>query len=195
MPKHIQPLTAKRLDAVHPRDGDVIELGDGFLPGLRVRISRGGRFWSLNIRNAKGERRRFDVGANLSLAEARRRAETLKQAIKQGGDPTGERREVRQRVKDAKAGIGTFSSVITAYFDRAIPANEERADCAYTTLFRQAPSSGGNRHYRATTAARCRRTPQCVFGKPCCYLLQTLGPLGRQARVDAKRVLRVGEAC
>ena len=118
MPKHIQPLTAKRLDAVHPRDGDIIELGDGLLPGLRVRISRGGRFWSLNIRNAKGERRRFDVGANLSLAEARRRAETLKQAIKQGGDPTGERREVRQRVKDAKAGIGTFSSAITAYFDR-----------------------------------------------------------------------------
>src|SRR5450759_385750 len=66
MPKHIQPLTAKRLDAVHPRDGDIIELGDGLLPGLRVRISRGGRFWSLNIRNAKGERRRFDVGANLS---------------------------------------------------------------------------------------------------------------------------------
>jgi integrase len=118
VPKHIQPLTAKRLDAVRPRDGDVIELGDGLLPGLRVRISRGGRFWSLNIRNAKGERRRFDVGANLSLAEARRRAEALKQAIKKGGDPTRERRELRQRVKDAKAGIGTFSSVIAAYFDR-----------------------------------------------------------------------------
>jgi integrase len=118
MPKQIQPLTAKRLDAVRPHDGEIIELGDGLLPGLRVRISGGGRFWSLNIRNAKGERRRFDVGANLSLAEARRRAETLKQAIKQGGDPTGERREARQRVKDAKAGIGTFSSVITAYFDR-----------------------------------------------------------------------------
>jgi integrase len=118
MPKQIQPLTAKRLDAVRPHGGEIIELGDGLLPGLRVRISGGGRFWSLNIRNAKGERRRFDVGANLSLAEARRRAETLKQAIKQGGDPTGERREARQRVKDAKAGIGTFGSVIEAYFDR-----------------------------------------------------------------------------
>jgi integrase len=117
MPRHIQPLTAKRLDAVRPRDGEVIELGDGLLPGLRVRISRGGRFWSLNIRDAKGERRRFDVGDNLTLAEARRRAEMLKQAVKQGGDPTGERREARQRVKDAKAGIGTFGSVINAYFD------------------------------------------------------------------------------
>lgn len=117
MPRRIQPLTAKRLDAVRPHDAEVVELGDGLLPGLRVRISRGGWFWSLNIRNAKGERRRFDVGDNLSLAEARRRAETLKQSIKQGGDPTGERRQARQRAKDARAGIGTFGSTINAYFD------------------------------------------------------------------------------
>jgi integrase len=116
MPRRIQPLTAKRLDAVRPSDDEVIELGDGLLPGLRVRISRGGRYWSLNIRNLKGERRRFDVGDDLSLAEARRRAETLKQAIKRGADPTGDRREARQRVRDAKAGIGTFGSVINAYF-------------------------------------------------------------------------------
>jgi hypothetical protein len=117
MPRRIQPLNAKRLDAVRPDDGEVVELGDGLLPGLRVRISRGGRFWSLNIRNSKGERRRFDVGDNLSLAEARGRAEILKQAIKQGGDPTGERRDALRRVRDAKAGIGTFGSVINAYFD------------------------------------------------------------------------------
>jgi integrase len=117
MPRRIQPLNAKRLEAVHPRDDEVVELGDGHLPGLRVRITRGGRYWSLNIRNSKGERRRFDVGDDLSLAEARRRAETLKQAIKRGADPTGDRREARKRVKDAKAGIGTFGSVINAYFD------------------------------------------------------------------------------
>jgi integrase len=117
MPRRILPLTAKRLDAVRPSDDEVVELGDGLLPGLRVRISRGGRYWSLNIRNLKGERRRFDVGDDLSLAEARRRAETLKQAIKRGADPTGERRDARQRVRDAKAGIGTFGSVIDAYFD------------------------------------------------------------------------------
>jgi integrase len=117
MPRRIQPLNAKRLEAVRPGDAEVVELGDGLVPGLRVRISRGGRYWSLNIRNSKGERRRFDVGDDLSLAEARRRAETLKQAIKQGADPTGERRDARQRVRDARAGIGTFASVIDAYFD------------------------------------------------------------------------------
>jgi integrase len=117
MPRRIQPLTAKRLNAVRPREAEVVELGDGLLPGLRVRISQGGHYWSLNVRNAKGERRRFDVGDNLSLAEARRSAELLKQAVKQGRDPTGERRDARRRVSDAKAGIGTFGSVITAYFD------------------------------------------------------------------------------
>src|SRR6266404_5784184 len=117
MPRRIQPLTAKRLDAVRPSGDEVVELGDGLLPGLRVRISRGGRYWSLNIRNLKGERRRFDVGDNLSLAEARHRAETLKQTIKQGADPTGERRDARRRVRDARAGIGTFGSVIDTYFN------------------------------------------------------------------------------
>jgi integrase len=116
MPKRIQPLTAKGLAAVRPRDGEVIELGDGAVAGLRVRITKGGRFWSLNIRNPQGERRRFDVGDNLSLAEARRRAERLKQAIKEGADPTAERREARRRVKNARAGIGTFGSLVDAYF-------------------------------------------------------------------------------
>lgn len=118
MPKRIQPLTAKGLDAVRPRDGAVVELGDGLLPGLRVRVSAGGRFWSLNIRNANGERRRVDVGANLTLADARRRAELLKQAVKQGSDPTSDRREARQRLSNAKAGIGTLGSAVDAYFDR-----------------------------------------------------------------------------
>ena len=116
MPQRIPPLTAKRLDAIRPGDGELIELGDGLLPGLRVRITKGGRFWSLNIRNPRGERRRFDVGDNLSLAEARQRAETLKQLVKTGRDPTAERRELRQRTKAAKAGIGTLDSVIAAYF-------------------------------------------------------------------------------
>jgi integrase len=128
MPRRIQPLTAKGLEAVRLRGMEVIELGDGLVPGLRVRITPGGRFWSLNIRNANGDRRRFDVGSNLALAEARRRAETLKQAIKQGSDPTADRREARQRAKNAKAGIGTFASVIAAYFERGEGASLRTKD-------------------------------------------------------------------
>jgi integrase len=130
MPKRIPPLTAKRLEAVRPQDGEVIELGDGLLPGLRVRVTKSGHFWSLNIRNSRGERRRFDVGDNLSLAEARRRADSLKQTVKQGGDPTAERREARQRAKDAKAGVGTLGSVVDAYFQndgRSLRTRDEQA--------------------------------------------------------------------
>jgi integrase len=119
MPKRIQSLTAKGLDAVRAREGEVVELGDGAVAGLRVRITKGGRFWSLNIRNPQGERRRFDVGDHLSLAEARRRAESLRQAIKEGADPTAQRREARQRAKNARAGIGTFGSLVDAYFGEA----------------------------------------------------------------------------
>jgi hypothetical protein len=126
-------------DAVRPRDGEVVELGDGLLPGMRVRISVGGRFRSLNIRNANGERRRFDVGANLTLAEARRRAEILKQAIKQGSDPTGDRREARQRLKNAKAGIGTFGSVIEVYFDRGDGGSPRRPRRQTLSLHRGDP--------------------------------------------------------
>jgi len=146
MPRRVQPLNAKRLEAVRPRDDEIVELGDGHLPGLRVRISRGGRFWSLNIRNSKGERRRFDVGDNLSLAEARRRAEILKQTIKQGGDPTGERRDARRRVRDAKSGIGTFGSVVNAYFDgdgsSLRTKDEQRARIRFDPLYRDLEAGG-----------------------------------------------------
>ncbi len=196
MPRRIQPLTAKRLEAVRPSGDEVVELGDGLLPGLRVRISRGGRYWSLNIRNLKGERRRFDVGDDLSLAEARRRAETLKQAIKRGADPTGERREARRRVRDAKAGIGTFGSVIDAYFDgdgaSLRTKGEQRARIRHVfTKYLDRPATevtvqelqlAADAHPSASSASRA---------------ITYLKPLARwagEARVDAGALLRAGKA-
>ena len=44
----------------------------------------GTRAWSLNIRDSKGVRRRFEVGSGLSLAEARRKAEDLRRNIRGG---------------------------------------------------------------------------------------------------------------
>jgi hypothetical protein len=61
----------------------------------------GTRTWSLNIRDSKGVRRRFDVGANLGLSEARRKAEKLRKAVRDGADPTSERRAGRQRAQAA----------------------------------------------------------------------------------------------
>jgi integrase len=71
MPKRVPPLSAKTLANI--RIGKhAIELADGYVPGLRVRVLPSGtRSWSLNIRNNQGVRRRFDLGAGLSLGEAR----------------------------------------------------------------------------------------------------------------------------
>jgi integrase len=70
----------------------------------------------LNIRDAKGERRRFDVGQGLGLAAAREKADKLRRQVRDGKDPTAERKAARERAKAANSGIGTFGSIITAYF-------------------------------------------------------------------------------
>jgi integrase len=116
MPKRVAPLSAKALAAVRPSTKP-IELVDGYVPGLRLRIlPNGTRTWSLNIRDSKGVRRRFDVGAGHGLAEARRRAENLRRAIREGADPTAERRAGRQRALAAREGVGTFDALLNAYY-------------------------------------------------------------------------------
>ena len=78
------------------------------------RVAR--RAWSLNIRDSKGVRRRFEVGSGLSLAEARRTAEDLRRNVRGGADPTTERRAARQRALAARGGVGTLAALIDTYF-------------------------------------------------------------------------------
>jgi len=127
MPKRVPPLSAKALTAVRPGD-TAVELADGFLPGLRVRILPSGtRTWSLNIRDSKGARRRFDVGTGLGLAEARRKAQRLRQAVDDGADPTTERRAARQRAQAAREGEGTLRALLDAYFGSGPGGRQRRA--------------------------------------------------------------------
>jgi hypothetical protein len=106
MPKRVAALSARRLAATRATDKPV-ELIDGFLPGLRVRIlPTGTRTWSLNIRDGKGVRRRFTVGSGLSLSEARRRGEALLRAVRSGIDPTEDRRAARRRSRAARMASG-----------------------------------------------------------------------------------------
>jgi integrase len=117
MPKRVAPLSAKALAAVRPSN-NAIELVDGYVPGLRVRIlPNGTRSWSLNIRDSKGVRRRFDVGVGHGLAEARRKAEVMRREVRDGADPTSERRAARQRAQAAREGEGTLGSLVDRYFE------------------------------------------------------------------------------
>jgi integrase len=127
MPKRVAALSARRLAATRATDKSV-ELIDGFLPGLRVRIlPTGTRTWSLNIRDGKGVRRRFTVGSGLSLSEARRRGETLLRAVRSGIDPTEDRRAARRRSRAAQDGVGTFKALMTTYFQNGPGASQRRA--------------------------------------------------------------------
>ena len=127
MPKRVPALSAKRLAATRAADAP-IELVDGFLPGLRVRIlPSGARAWSLNVRDSKGVRRRFSLGSGLSLTEARSRGEQLRRAIHDGADPTEERRAAHRRSRAAHEGIGTFRALLATYFLKGPGARQRRA--------------------------------------------------------------------
>ena len=127
MPRRVAPLSVKKLASVRPGQRP-IELVDGYVPGLRIRILPSGtRTWSLNIRDSKGVRRRFEVGSGLSLAEARRKAEDLRRSIRGGADPTTERRAARQRALAAKGGVGTLAALVETYFTNGPGARQRRA--------------------------------------------------------------------
>src|SRR5690242_3474164 len=116
MAKRVKPLSSAQVKNLKPSN-TTIELVDGAVAGLRVRMTPNGVMtWSLNVRDAKGERRRFDVGQGLGLAAAREKAEALRQRIRDGRDPGAEKSAARARAKAAKLGIGTFGSVIADYF-------------------------------------------------------------------------------
>lgn len=116
MAKRVAPLTALQISRTKPHPKRTIELVDGAVPGLRLRIlPSGSKSWSLAMR-ANGVMRRFDVGTNLGLSNARTKAQELRRQISEGADPTEEKRAARLKALSAVEGVGTFGSIIDAYF-------------------------------------------------------------------------------
>jgi integrase len=127
MPRRVPPLSAKALAVIQPGT-KTTELVDGHVPGLRVRILPSGtRTWSLNIRDSKGVRRRFDLGSGLGLAQARRKAEDVRRAVRDGSDPTTERRAARRRAQAARDGDGTLGALLETYFTKGPGGQRRRA--------------------------------------------------------------------
>jgi integrase len=116
MAKRVPPLTSAQVNSLKPDVGRTLELVDGAVPGLRLRmLPSGDRTWSLNMR-AKGKMRRFSVGSGLGLAEARRLAEVMRQDIRRGADPTAERRAQRAAVATPGAEPESFAEIIERYY-------------------------------------------------------------------------------
>jgi integrase len=112
MPKRVAPLNAMQVEKI--KSGE--ELIDGDVPGLRVTRTAAGLSWGLSVR-VKGVRRWIRVGVGIGLAEARRRAERLRQDIADGNDPAAQHAAAKQRQRDALKGHGTLRGVVDAYFE------------------------------------------------------------------------------
>jgi integrase len=118
MPKRSAPLNAKQLERLRSDPHRTLELVDGAVPGLRVRLSPSGeKSWSLSARIG-GTRRRVALGKNLGLADARRKAEHIRSSIAKGENPAEVRKAVLARRKAATQGVGTLSSVIAVYYEQ-----------------------------------------------------------------------------
>jgi len=86
MAKRVPPLSAAKLAKLKPDPTKTLELVDGAVPGLRIRITPAGtKTWSLNMR-ANGVMRRFEVGSELGLSDARAKALDLRKSIKEGAE-------------------------------------------------------------------------------------------------------------
>lgn len=117
MPKRVQPLNAKQIEKWRPDPKRILELVDGAVPGLRVRLTPGATIrWSLSVR-LNGERRRLDIGEGLGLAEARLKAQAARLQIADGVDPGAAKAAARDRRKAASQGHGTLGALITAYYE------------------------------------------------------------------------------
>jgi hypothetical protein len=133
MPKRVAPLNAKQLERWRPDPARTLELIDGAVPGLCVRLAPNGDMaWSLNVR-VQGARRRIGLGRGLRLAEARRKAEEARLLIAKGEDPSEARRASVARRKAAQVGVGTLRAVIAAYYEQG-PGAAQRAGAAARAL-------------------------------------------------------------
>lgn len=95
-----------------------IELTDAGQPGLRLRITpAGARSWVLGCRDQHGRARRFPLGdyPALGIREAREKARTTRNQVKEGADPVAERRRTRALAEAARRGEGTLRALLDSY--------------------------------------------------------------------------------
>ncbi len=110
------------------------DLSDAGQQGLRLRVTPppatalaaatgrkdapvGKASWVLACRDPQGRMRRFPLGGwpALSITDARKKARTTREKVREGADPIAEARKLRAIGRDAKAGIGTLGALLDLY--------------------------------------------------------------------------------
>lgn len=111
------------------KSGQRQDVADTREPGLRFRVTppsqryvEGTRMWSLACRH-EGRMRRFGLGTypTLGVAEARKSARQLRQALQAGHDPIRETRRRRILMTAAQEGVGTLKHLLDVYGGPAKP--------------------------------------------------------------------------
>jgi len=123
------------------------DLADAGSPGLRLRVTpAGSATWILACRDKHGRMRRFTIGAytkqdgSIGIADARTAARRLREEVRQGADPTAEKRRQREVGKAARAGVGTLAAVLDSYGEmvgnqqKAWPESRKRIDIVFKSL-------------------------------------------------------------
>jgi integrase len=118
MPRHIDPLTVKQLDALKPPAGTQSAMqAVGGASGLHIKINpAGGRSWILRAR-VGGKRREFGLGPypSVSLKDAREKAHEMRGVIEQGIDPLQERKRTAAREALDLSRKKTFAQVVVEF--------------------------------------------------------------------------------
>lgn len=109
-----------RLTKQAASEGKQIEQRDPGCPGLELRIGKSGtRTWALRCRDRSGQLRNFVVGwyPTMGLSDARTAAQRMRVDIRDGADPTAERRQARaEAAADPEpAATATLKAVLAIY--------------------------------------------------------------------------------
>lgn len=160
--------TAVRRAAIEAKKtGKRVELIDHQERGLRLRVSPSGNAtWLLAMRDPANRMRRFTLGnfRDFGLADARERARRLRLSVRDGADPTAERRERKEKAKLAATGVGTLASVLDLYEEqghgaelRSWPEQRRRIEVVFGGFLRRAADGLSSAELQVTADAHPAR--------------------------------------
>lgn len=132
-------LTKRAIDAFKYEGGWDVRWDDQ-MPGLGVRIYESGKKSFVLSYRANGRKRLMVLGryaADLTLDQARKRAESMRVKVNEGGDPLEEKR---------KAAVGqTFHDLVAAYIEKHAKLHKKTWEADKRRLDRNIPASWTNR--------------------------------------------------
>jgi integrase len=99
-----------------------IDRWDATIPGLSIRVTaKGTKTFSFKYRDANGRERRIKIGRfpDLTLAEARKIAQTHRSEIANGGNPAEKKKHNK---------VGTLSGLVLEFLERHASKNKSKAE-------------------------------------------------------------------